>query len=246
MPRSIAVIPSRFGASRFPGKPLALLLGQPMVRHVWDRAMSAGCFESVVVATEDQRIVDAVNAFGGRAVMTSADCQSGTDRVAEVARAMSGGDDDVFVNIQGDEPGVHPETLKTLTSLFDDAAVQMATLVRALDEAERQNPNVVKVVLDESGHALYFSRADIPFARDVSVPLQRWAHLGLYGYRRVTLRHLAASAATPLERTESLEQLRALGAGVRIRCGVTGHRSVAVDVPGDIAAAEALLQTLKQ
>lgn len=213
-----------------------------MVRHVWARATEAGCFDEVVVATDHQAIADAVQGFGGQAVMTSLHCATGTDRVAEVAHARPGSDADVFINVQGDEPALHPDALRSLVQLFDDPTVEMGTLVRPLDEAERQNPNVVKAVLSESRDALYFSRADIPFARAETDALKRWAHVGLYGYRRATLQKLAALQPTALERTESLEQLRALGAGIRIRCAVTSHKSVGVDTPQDIAAAEALLR----
>lgn len=240
----IAVIPSRFGAQRFPGKPLALLRGKPMVQHVVDRCAEARCFDRVVVATDDERIAAAVRAFSGEVVLTSPDCASGTDRVAEVARALGLSADTPFVNVQGDEPAIHPESLHQVARAFDDAAVQMATLVRPLEEAERANPNVVKVVLDESAHALYFSRADIPFARNPGVAVARWAHLGIYGYRQATLLRLASLAPTALEQAESLEQLRALGNGVRILCVKTKHGSQAVDVPGDVALAEAALDAL--
>ncbi len=238
----IAVIPSRYAAQRFPGKPLALLLGKPMVQHVYERCVEAKCFSRVIVATDDERIANAVRAFGGHAHMTSPDCTSGTDRVAEVAASL--GTDDVFINVQGDEPAVHPESLAALARTFDDVRVEMATLVRPLHEEERANPNVVKVVRDEAGFGLYFSRADIPFARDTNVKIQRWAHLGLYGFRAATLKRLASLPPTALEKTESLEQLRALGNGVRILCAQTPHSTQAVDVPADVPLAEAALKKL--
>lgn len=237
----LAVIPARWASSRFLGKPLALLNGKPMVEHVWRRCLEARCFDRTVVATDDERIATAVRAFGGEAVLTSPSCASGTDRVAEVAMTLSGAD--VVVNVQGDEPALPPEALRTLVKTFDDPKVAMATLVRKLDEAERTNPNVVKVVLDQTGHALYFSRADIPFARG-GENVQRWAHVGLYGYRRETLLELALLPATTLEKTESLEQLRALGAGIRIACRPTEHRARGVDVPADVPDAEAALRSL--
>jgi len=154
-------------------------------------------------------------------------------------------DDEVVINVQGDEPAVHPRALATLASAFDDATVEMATLVRALKEEERSNPNVVKAVLDEAGNALYFSRADLPFQRDAgSSSIQRYAHLGLYGYRASVLRRLAALPPTALEKMESLEQLRALGHGVRIACRVTPFESQAVDLPEDVPLAEAALARL--
>ncbi|MBK7859127.1 MAG: 3-deoxy-manno-octulosonate cytidylyltransferase [Archangiaceae bacterium] len=237
----LAVIPARWGSTRFPGKPLALLNGEPMVQHVHRRCVEAGCFERIVIATDDWRIADAARAFGALAQLTSAECQSGTDRAAEIARATP--EANVVVNVQGDEPALPPGELAALVRAFDDPKVELATLVRKLDEAERSNPNVVKVVLDQQGHALYFSRADLPYEREPT-GVQRWAHVGLYGYRRETLLELARLPPTTLEKTESLEQLRALGAGIKIRCLTTEHRARGVDVPGDVADAEAALVTL--
>ncbi len=245
MPRLVAVIPSRYAAQRFPGKPLALLRGKPMVQHVYLRCVEARCFERVVVATDDERVAKAAYAFGADVAMTSPACASGTDRVAEVARTAGLGPDDVFVNVQGDEPAIHPQSLFTLAQAFDDGGVEMATLVRPLREDERGNSNVVKVVLDEQGNGLYFSRADIPHLRDPGgPPPPRWAHLGIYGYRSATLLSIAELPPTALEKAESLEQLRALGHGVRIRCCVTPHGSTAVDRPEDVPAAEAALGAL--
>lgn len=236
-----AVIPARWASSRFPGKPLAPIAGKPMIEHVYRRCQEARCFDSIVVATDDDRIAEAVRGFGGKVQRTSPGCVSGTDRVAEVVSTLSRAD--VVVNVQGDEPAVPPKALQQLAKVFEDAAVQMATLVRKLEEPERANPNVVKVVLDQSGHALYFSRADVPFAR-VETGVQRWAHVGLYGYRRDVLLQLAALPPTTLEKTEGLEQLRALGAGLRIRCLLTEHKARGVDVPEDVADAEAALKAL--
>ena len=240
----LAVIPSRFGAQRFPGKPLAPLLGKPMVQHVYERCVEAGCFSRVIVATDDARIEATVRGFGGEAQRTSPTCASGTDRVAEVAAALALPPDTVVVNVQGDEPAVHPASLATLARAFDEAGVEMATLVRPLHDHERPNPNVVKVVRDEAGFGLYFSRADIPSTRNADVPLARWAHLGLYGYRAALLARLAAWPPTALEQVESLEQLRALFHGVRILCRETPHATQAVDVPDDVPLAEAALRRL--
>ncbi|MCA2978942.1 MAG: 3-deoxy-manno-octulosonate cytidylyltransferase, partial [Myxococcaceae bacterium] len=182
MTAPIAIIPSRFGAQRFPGKPLALLRGRPMIEHVVARCREAGVFARVLVATDDERIAGVVRAFGGEAVMTSPACASGTDRVAEVARALALPGEAVVVNVQGDEPAMPPRALAALVRCFDDVTLDLATLVRPLDEAERANAGVVKVVLDEGERALYFSRADIPFQRDAGGPAPpRWAHLGVYG-----------------------------------------------------------------
>lgn len=241
----IAVIPARFAAVRFPGKPLTSIDGKPMVQQVFERCIEAGCFSRLIVATDDERICRAVRSFGGEVLMTSPSCPSGTDRVAEVARALSLSGEAVVVNVQGDEPAVHPASLAALASAFEDSGVEMATLVRPLKEEERTNPNVVKVVLDEAGHGLYFSRADIPFQRDVGgPPVERWAHLGLYGYRARVLKRLSALPPTQVERAESLEQLRALHYGIRINCRVTAHVSPAVDRPEDVPLAEAAVQRL--
>jgi 3-deoxy-manno-octulosonate cytidylyltransferase (CMP-KDO synthetase) len=238
----LAVIPARFRSTRFPGKALVLLNGKPMVEHVYRRCEEARCFERIVVATDDDRIAEAVRRFGGQVQLTSPECQSGTDRACEVARQLT--DADVVVNVQGDEPALPPTALRTLLRAFDDASVQLATLVRPLEENERQNPNVVKVVLDQAGHALYFSRADIPYPR-TAAGAQRWAHVGLYGYRRKVLLEFAALPPTQLEMTEGLEQLRALGAGIRITCLETTHRARGVDVPADVPDAEAALRSLE-
>ncbi len=241
----VAVIPSRYAAQRFPGKPLALISGKPLVQHVVERCQEAACFARVLVATDDARIAQAVRAFGGEVAMTSPDCATGTDRVAEVARGLGLPPDGVVINVQGDEPAVPPEALRALAAAFDDASVRMATLVRPLGLEERSNPNVVKVVLDEAGDALYFSRADVPFQRDPGgPPPPRWAHVGLYGYRAATLARLSSLPPTPLERAEALEQLRALGHGVRIACRVTPHETQAVDRPEDVPLAEAALRRL--
>jgi len=239
--RPIAVIPARWASTRFPGKPLALLAGRPMVLHVVDACRRSGVFAEVLVATEDARIAEAVASAGVRAELTRAEHLCGTDRVAEVAGRLPGDGRSVVINVQGDEPLVEPGALATLVTAFDDPAVEMATLVRPLDEEERPLSQVVKVVLDLQGDALYFSRADVPCSRD-GRPVQRWAHLGLYGYRKETLLRLARLPPTPLERAESLEQLRALENGIPIRCLRTETRSLGVDTPEDLARAEALLR----
>lgn len=253
----VAVIPARYGASRFPGKPLARLLGVPMVRHVVDRCAEAGCFSRIVVATDDARIAEAVSGSPAEAVMTSAACATGTDRVAEVAGREASSGERVWVNVQGDEPALAPESLRTLCEAFAASEIDMATLVRPIEEEERPSASVVKVVLDEAMNALYFSRADIPYPRrdppsaggaapsgDAAGRVRRWAHVGIYAYRARTLLRLAALPPTALELEESLEQLRALGHGVRIACRATPHRTQAVDVPDDVPLAEAALRAL--
>ncbi|MGV3619315.1 MAG: 3-deoxy-manno-octulosonate cytidylyltransferase [Archangium sp.] len=240
----IAVIPARYASTRFPGKPLAPISGKPMIQHVYERCMEASCFARIIVATDDERIASAVKGFKGEVQMTSEKCASGTDRVAEVANALKLGDDEVIINVQGDEPAVHPKALLALSQAFIDGVVRMATLVRPLREEERNNSNVVKALLDEHRFALYFSRADVPFARSTDTGIKRWAHLGLYGYRVGTLNKLARLPPTQLEKTESLEQLRALGNGIRILCRETNYEAQAVDAPEDVPLAEAALARL--
>ena len=241
--RITAVIPARHASTRFPGKPLALIAGTPMVEHVWRRCREAGVFHEVLVATDDERIQHAVEHFGGVAVMTSPTCATGTDRVAEVARSRPGVE--VWMNVQGDEPLLDPQALQVLAGLFEDSEVRMGTLVRPLEAAEVANPNVVKAVLARNGDALYFSRAALPFIREAGheAIVPRWAHIGLYGYRHETLMQLASLAPTPLEDAEKLEQLRALEHGLRIRCGQVHWSTVAVDVPGDVARVESVMRS---
>lgn len=237
--RPVAVIPARYHSSRFPGKPLAVLCGKPMIEHVWNRCAESGAFSRIIVATDDERIARVVARFG-EAMLTSAACATGTDRVAEVARKLP--EAPAWVNVQGDEPAVHPSTLAQLAAALSESAVEMATVVRPLDPAEGDNPRVVKAVVAQNGDALYFSRANIPFASSAADAAGRYAHAGLYAYRRETLLRLSSTAPTPLEKIEQLEQLRALESGVRIRCVITTHRSVGVDGPADVAAAEQLLR----
>ncbi len=237
----LAVIPARMAATRFPGKPLAKISGKPMVQHVYDRCVESGAFCEVIVATDAQAVLEAVRAFGGKAALTSPTCASGSDRVAELALATGA---PLLVNVQGDEPAIHPESLRAVAAALQRPDVQMSTAVRPLKEEERANPNVVKAVVGAEGFALYFSRADLPYGRvDVGAP--RWAHLGVYGYRASTLLAIARLPPTAIERTESLEQLRAVEHGIRIYCAVTPHASIGVDTPEDVAPAEALLRALK-
>lgn len=238
--KPVAVIPARWGSTRFPGKPLVQLAGRPLVVHVLEACRRSDAFSEVRVATDDQRIAAAVSDAGGLVEMTRPEHLSGTDRVAEVAARLPPAVE-VVVNVQGDEPLVHPEALRALAGAFDDRDVEMATLVRPLDDDEGGNPNVVKAVFDVHSDALYFTRADVPFSRS-GAAVHRWAHLGLYGYRRATLIRLSTLAPTALERIESLEQLRALENRIRIRCVPTAHRSIGVDTPEDLARAEALLR----
>ena len=217
-----------------------------MIEHVYRRAAAATTVSRVIVATDDRRIADAVAAFGGDAVMTSPSHQSGTDRLAEVAATL---DCDLVVNVQGDEPLLAPETIDAAVAPFtsatasaDPATLEMSTLRRRiLDPAERQNPNVTKVVVDRDGFALYFSRAPIPFTRAGQPEATAWAHIGLYVYRRETLLRIAALPQSALERAEALEQLRALEHGIRIRAIETTHDTIGVDTREDLERVRALL-----
>lgn len=238
--RALAAIPARHASTRFPGKPLAPLLGRPMIAHVVERAREAGCFAEVVVATDDERIADAAAAAGARAVMTG-EASSGTDRVAQAVRALAA---DVVVNVQGDEPALPPENLRLLTELLlARPDVPMATLALPGSPEDLANPNVVKVVCALDGRALYFSRAGIPFQRRADAGLVR-RHVGIYGFQREVLRRFASLPETPLERVEGLEQLRALAHGIDIFVLDVCEVSVGVDVPADIPLAEAALRRL--
>ena len=246
------VIPARYASSRLPGKPLADIGGRPMVLHVVERALQAGA-ESVVVATDDSRVQQAVAAAGYPVIMTSPDHQSGTERLVEVAETLGWDDDTLVVNVQGDEPLIDPALIREVARqlvLHQDAV--MATLAHPIhDHADFINPNVVKVVADEAGYALYFSRAPIPWPRDAfavqqAMPHELGAlrHIGLYAYRAGFLRTYASLAASPLERFEMLEQLRVLWHGHRISLGITPVAPVpGVDTPEDLARVRGLFQT---
>lgn len=237
---AVGVIPARFGSTRFPGKPLALIHGEPMIVHVVRRAQEAGCFALVAVATDDERIATVVERAGARAVMTG-DAASGTDRVAQAARSLDAG---VVVNVQGDEPALPPASLRTLVSfLVDHPEVPMATLALPAGEGDLDNPTVVKVVCDARGRALYFSRSLIPFPRNLVPGIHR-KHVGLYGFQREALLTFSSWPECELERCEGLEQLRALHNGMPIQVLEAAGDSVAVDVPDDIARAEAALERL--
>ncbi|HEY0839395.1 MAG TPA: 3-deoxy-manno-octulosonate cytidylyltransferase [Vulgatibacter sp.] len=228
--RTAVVIPARFTSERLPGKPLAEIHGKPMIVRVLERARAARGVDSVVVATDDERIAAAVREAGGEAAMTPSDCPSGSDRCAFAARRL--GELDVVVNVQGDEPLLDPGAIEDLLGAFADPAVEMATLARALEPGELENPNVVKVVRNLRGDALYFSRAAIPHRRDpVAEPR---AHVGIYAFRAEFLQAFTRLPPTPLERTEKLEQLRALEHGHAIRVLDTSYRSIGVDTPEDL------------
>lgn len=233
----IGVIPARFASIRFPGKPLAPLAGLPMVVHVLRAARAAKSLSRVVVATDDPRIAKAVESAGGEAVMTSGSARTGTDRVAEAARLLPA---DAYVNVQGDEPLMPAENVdRAVATLLRGAAGSIATLVYPIPAAAAADPNSVKVAVARDGRALYFSRAPIPYFRQ-GAPAYR-KHLGIYAYSARTLAEIAALPPSPLERAESLEQLRWLEAGYTIQVGEAAGDSIGVDTPEDLAAAEARL-----
>jgi 3-deoxy-manno-octulosonate cytidylyltransferase (CMP-KDO synthetase) len=237
--RIAVIIPARFGAQRFPGKPLADLAGRPLVAHVVERARQARGVDVVAVATDDERIARAARAAGAVAVLTG-DAPTGTDRVAQAARTLSPAPD-VVVNLQGDEPLIEPEAIETLVLAMSDPRVKMATLARPLEAGELERPHVVKVVTDIVGDALYFSRAPIPHRRaGGQSPLAR-AHVGIYGFTAAFLYEFAALPPGRLEGEEALEQLRALEHGHRIRVADTRYRGFGIDTPEDLERARALL-----
>lgn len=235
--KRVVVIPAREQSERLPGKPLAEIAGKAMVVHVLERAREARGIDRVMVATDSVAIAAAVRAAGGEAVMTRRDCASGTDRCAEAVRGLEGVE--VVINVQGDEPLLDPRAVERLLEAFQDPDVEMATLARPLEEGEEENPNVVKLVRDLRGNALYFSRAPIPYQRGGSV--QALGHVGIYGYRRDFLQTFASLPPTPLERAERLEQLRALEHGHRIRVLATNYRSIGVDTPEDLERVRSIL-----
>jgi 3-deoxy-manno-octulosonate cytidylyltransferase (CMP-KDO synthetase) len=238
--RVIGVIPARYASTRLPGKPLVDIMGKPMIQHVYENAARSKTLEQLIVATDDERIMAAVAAFGGRAVLTSRDHSTGTDRVAEVVRGL---DVEVVVNIQGDEPFVHPGMIdEVVQPLLDDPALPMCTSMHAIaDAADHSNPNVVKVVFDLAGNALYFSRSLVPYPRK-SEGHRAFEHVGMYAYRKGFLLKYAGLPQTPLEKLESLEQLRVLEHGYRLRVVETrqDYIPLSVDTPEDLERARAL------
>ena len=238
-----AVIPARFAATRLPGKPLVTLVGKPMIQRVWERVKLAKKITKVVVATEDERIRAAVQAFGGEAVMTRSDHRSGTARIAEVAAGSAA---DIYINVQGDEPLVAPEAVDALVdTITEDANVHLATLAVPLtNPSDIMDTHIVKVVLDFEGDALYFSRAPIPWVRDTgnAVHARHLKHLGLYAYRRDALLDYDTLPPGDLERVEQLEQLRWLENGYKMRVAETEFDSVSVDVPDDVPRVEELIR----
>ena len=246
--KAVAIIPARFASSRLPGKPLLKETGKFLIQHVYEQAAKAATIARVIVATDDARIAEAVRSFGGDAVMTRADHVSGTDRVAEVARAIEA---DIIVNVQGDEPELEPAAIDTLVRLMESppesgggqgsALYPIGTLACPFAKgSDPSDPNAVKVVVDRSGRALYFSRALVPFPRDSAGTVHdasRWLlHLGIYAYRRDFLLKLATLPPTPMEQMEKLEQLRVLEHGYPLIVGIVEKAAIGIDTPEDYAA----------
>lgn len=245
-PKVVVVIPARFASTRLPGKPLVSFAGKPMIQHVYDRAKQALSVHEVLVATDDQRVMDAVASFGGQARLTRSDHRSGTERIAEVAAHEPG---DIFVNVQGDEPLIDPHAIDAaVAALLEEPPAQISTVATTIRHAaDVMDPNVVKTVLDFDDFALYFSRAPIPWIRDTHQKLhvKYWKHLGLYVFQRDALLEYPTLPQGQLEKIEQLEQLRWLENGWRIRVAEVPHDAVSVDVPEDIPRVEKLMREEK-
>lgn len=247
MKRFVGIIPARYASTRFPGKPLAILGGKTVIERVYTQV--ADVLDDAYVATDDARIFDTVTGFGGKAVMTRTDHKSGTDRIEEAVEKI-GGQWDVVVNVQGDEPFIQRSQIDTLCRCFDDEDTQIATLGKPFDSMEAvDNPNSPKIVTDLRGYALYFSRSVIPYVRGCDH--DEWLghypylkHLGIYAYRREVLEAVTRLPQSPLELAESLEQLRWLQHGYKIKVGTTDVETIGIDTPDDLARAEAFLQSL--
>ena len=238
----LCVFPARYASTRLPGKPLKDIAGKPMVCRVYDRASQAKLVSRTLVATDDERILQAVREHGGEAMMTRADHPTGTDRLAEVAASFP--DVDLIINVQGDEPLIEPSLIDELASVFEtDPDLRMATVKTEIkDEEEQHNPNNVKVVTDQNGYALYFSRSLLPYPRHEGCPVYK--HIGIYAYQRDFLLAYAKMPSTPLEEAESLEQLRALENGYRIKVVETRAKFVGVDTAEDLAKVNAIYKNM--
>jgi len=238
--KNIIIIPARYASTRFPGKPLTDIGGKTMIQRVYEQAVKSGVASKVVVATDDERIFSHVKDFQGEVIMTSLEHKSGTDRCAEALEKMNE-NFEVVINLQGDEPFIQPEQLHKLASCFSDETCSIATLVKKIDNNEDiQNQNVVKVVKDINDYALYFSRSAIPFNREKENTPTYFKHIGLYAYRIQTLKKISGLDSSPLELAESLEQLRWLENGYKIKVAETELESIAIDTPLDLKRAQAL------
>lgn len=238
----LGIIPARYASTRFPGKPLVMINDKPMIQYVWEGVMGTGLVDHVVVATDDKRIMEAVASFGGEAIMTSKNHKSGTDRCGEAMTKLKEdiNDYDVVINIQGDEPKVAAEHIKLVVETFNDPATQIATLKKKITSlAELNSTNTVKVVCDLKGNAMYFSRQPLPYLRGIAPEMwlrrrHYFKHIGIYAFRRDVLQQIVQLAQTPLEKCESLEQLRWMENGFNIAVRETNKESVAIDIPEDL------------
>ncbi len=237
------IIPARYASTRFPGKPLHIIAGKPLVQHVWERCRGCRNVGSILVATDDERIANTARGFGAEVCMTSPNHQSGTDRIAEAARSLP--DATHVINVQGDEPLISPQLVDELAArMAADSGISMITAVHAVYDATLlDNSNIVKCVLTRDGRALYFSRSRIPYPRASHPGLTNWRHMGIYGFSRVFLEQFVAWEPSPLEITESLEQLRALENGYKIKVAETEYESWGVDTPEDLVRVEQLFGT---
>ena len=236
----LCVIPARYASTRLPGKPLADIVGKPMIQHVYERSAQATIPQQVVVATDDEKVFQAVQQFGGKVVMTSSEHQTGTDRLAEVASKYA--EVDVIINVQGDEPLIDPKVIDELAQEFlNDTALQMASVMSIMDTEDYQNPNAVKVVTDLNNNALYFSRSLLPYPR-VAGKVNVYKHIGIYAYKKDFLLKFAKLEPTPLEQSESLEQLRALENGYKIKMIKTKSKFIGVDSIEDLQTVNELLR----
>ncbi|MCC6347736.1 MAG: 3-deoxy-manno-octulosonate cytidylyltransferase [Nitrospirales bacterium] len=252
---AIVIIPARYASTRFPGKPLCPLFNRPLIQHVYERAVKAKRVRRVLVATDDERIIRTVEGFGGEAIMTSPDHPSGTDRIAETLLTLQESgyevqDADVVVNVQGDEPMIAPEMVDEVIGVMDDERASLGTLMKRItEEGDITNPNVVKVVRNAEGFALYFSRAPIPFHREerdgglASASSFFFKHIGIYAYRKDALLRLSKLPPSRLEGIEKLEQLRALENGLPIKVAETSFETIGVDTPEDLERVEKCLST---
>jgi len=240
----VVIIPARYDSTRFPGKPLRLYKGKPMIQQVYERASLSNIATDVVVATDDQRIFDAVSGFGGNVVMTGKKNRSGTDRVAEAAEKLGLDFDDIIINLQGDQPEVHPQHLQDVVSPFrTEAGIEMSTLAfKIVNKGEITNPKDCKVTFDNRGYALYFSRSPIPCARDADTVFDTYKHLGIYAYTRRFLETFRNLPEGKLETIEKLEQLRAIEYGYKIQVIITEYDSPEVDHPEDITRIEGFIE----
>lgn len=241
-----AIIPSRYASSRFPGKPLSLISGKPMIQWVYENVSKVLTLDAVYVATDDQRIFDCVESFGGMAIMTSANHSCGTDRLAECADILKLNDEDIVLNIQGDEPLIRPEMVSNLLSAFESEEVYMSTLKKVIEnEEELTNPNVVKVITDIHEYAIYFSRFTLPYERE-GVRRVHYKHIGTYGYKTWFLKKYSKMPKTELELSESLEQLRVIENGFKIRVKETQWQTIGVDTPEQIQLVENELKKMEE